>query len=138
MFCFFFSSRRRHTRYWRDWSSDVCSSDLVLHLQPALLPAQLHELVLLGAGLPVDDAVVDVGLAHPAAHRLHRDVEVGGDLGLTQVTAAGDPDDVTLELRRELLGHSDILSAGPRPTEAVSTQAAAVPSDAVGERGGPG
>src|SRR3712207_1036877 len=29
MFCFFFfSSRRRHTRYWRDWSSDVCSSDL--------------------------------------------------------------------------------------------------------------
>src|SRR5215217_3875136 len=28
-FCFFFfSSRRRHTRYWRDWSSDVCSSDL--------------------------------------------------------------------------------------------------------------
>src|SRR3712207_4344871 len=27
MFCFF-SSRRRHTRYWRDWSSDVCSSDL--------------------------------------------------------------------------------------------------------------
>src|SRR3712207_1964118 len=25
---FFFSSRRRHTRYWRDWSSDVCSSDL--------------------------------------------------------------------------------------------------------------
>src|SRR3712207_8117440 len=25
----FFSSRRRHTRYWRDWSSDVCSSDLL-------------------------------------------------------------------------------------------------------------
>src|SRR3712207_1905114 len=28
LFFFFFSSRRRHTRYWRDWSSDVCSSDL--------------------------------------------------------------------------------------------------------------
>src|SRR5207253_8675800 len=27
--CFFFSSRRRHTRWPRDWSSDVCSSDLV-------------------------------------------------------------------------------------------------------------
>src|SRR5271157_752823 len=27
-FCFFFSSRRRHTRCGRDWSSDVCSSDL--------------------------------------------------------------------------------------------------------------
>src|ERR1035437_10471265 len=25
---FFFPSRRRHTSYWRDWSSDVCSSDL--------------------------------------------------------------------------------------------------------------
>src|SRR5215203_5384181 len=31
---FFFSSRRRHTRYWRDWSSDVCSSDLGGELEP--------------------------------------------------------------------------------------------------------
>src|SRR5215813_6618123 len=28
MYVFFFSSRRRHTRCGRDWSSDVCSSDL--------------------------------------------------------------------------------------------------------------
>src|SRR5690606_39773266 len=28
---FFFSSRRRHTRFSRDWSSDVCSSDLGSH-----------------------------------------------------------------------------------------------------------
>src|SRR5207245_7223369 len=28
---FFFSSRRRHTRCYRDWSSDVCSSDLHHH-----------------------------------------------------------------------------------------------------------
>src|SRR5699024_11781444 len=28
-FLFFFSSRRRHTRSKRDWSSDVCSSDLI-------------------------------------------------------------------------------------------------------------
>src|SRR2546430_13369249 len=28
---FFFSSRRRHTRFDCDWSSDVCSSDLVLN-----------------------------------------------------------------------------------------------------------
>src|SRR5206468_8529958 len=28
---FFFSSRRRHTRSDRDWSSDVCSSDLALY-----------------------------------------------------------------------------------------------------------
>src|SRR5437870_11913735 len=30
LFFFFFSSRRRHTRWPRDWSSDVCSSDLAL------------------------------------------------------------------------------------------------------------
>src|SRR5690606_39763545 len=29
---FFFSSRRRHTRFSRDWSSDVCSSDLTAAL----------------------------------------------------------------------------------------------------------
>src|SRR5207245_5599682 len=28
----FFSSRRRHTRCYRDWSSDVCSSDLSAHV----------------------------------------------------------------------------------------------------------
>src|SRR4051812_50190415 len=28
IYCFFFSSRRRHTRLTCDWSSDVCSSDL--------------------------------------------------------------------------------------------------------------
>src|SRR5204862_1272181 len=33
-FLFFFSSRRRHTRSLRDWSSDVCSSDLFDPLCP--------------------------------------------------------------------------------------------------------
>src|SRR5205809_4687930 len=32
---FFFSSRRRHTRCSRDWSSDVCSSDLPAVVEPA-------------------------------------------------------------------------------------------------------
>src|SRR5205814_874263 len=32
--CFFFSSRRRHTRCLSDWSSDVCSSDLVFGVNP--------------------------------------------------------------------------------------------------------
>src|SRR6266513_4818077 len=35
VFNFFFSSRRRHTRSKRDWSSDVCSSDLLLRTAPA-------------------------------------------------------------------------------------------------------
>src|SRR5690606_40454889 len=30
--CFLFSSRRRHTRFSRDWSSDVCSSDLTTNV----------------------------------------------------------------------------------------------------------
>ena len=36
LFFFFFSSRRRHTRCSRDWSSDVCSSDLLSKI-PMLL-----------------------------------------------------------------------------------------------------
>src|SRR5690349_25163052 len=55
VFCFFFfSSRRRHTRSLRDWSSDVCSSDLEEPMAAAI-----------GAGLPVQSAggsmVVDIG-----------------------------------------------------------------------------
>src|SRR5882762_10638995 len=36
---FFFSSRRRHTRFKCDWSSDVCSSDLKLYISVSGLPA---------------------------------------------------------------------------------------------------
>src|SRR5690606_39536762 len=47
---FFFSSRRRHTRFSRDWSSDVCSSDLAGiqgvdtagHEVPHLVPVPGH------------------------------------------------------------------------------------------------
>src|SRR5215203_1834626 len=52
-FCFFFSSRRRHTRYWRDWSSDVCSSDLdevvAVTMGPETAVRALHKAVSLGA-----------------------------------------------------------------------------------------
>src|SRR6185295_19409724 len=40
MIFFFFSSRRRHTRYWRDWSSDVCSSDLKARLRREGVPGE--------------------------------------------------------------------------------------------------
>src|SRR5215203_6665996 len=52
LFCFlffFFSSRRRHTRYWRDWSSDVCSSDL--HLA---FPQYEHRMVSMKEGDEID------------------------------------------------------------------------------------
>src|SRR5438874_6330871 len=44
---FFFSSRRRHTRSLRDWSSDVCSSDLA-NLRATMWPSNL---VLTGSAL---------------------------------------------------------------------------------------
>src|SRR3712207_8707009 len=53
----FFSSRRRHTRYWRDWSSDVCSSDLDAILVLEQLADRAHAAV----GEVVD--VVDVALS---------------------------------------------------------------------------
>src|SRR5256885_7194548 len=40
--CFFFSSRRRHTRLQGDWSSDVCSSDL-MRLLSWLRQSELRE-----------------------------------------------------------------------------------------------
>src|SRR3712207_7428052 len=49
----FFASRRRHTRYWRDWSSDVCSSDLdLLRLStPAGIAAYDLDAPIVGMGL---------------------------------------------------------------------------------------
>src|SRR5207249_9511557 len=69
---FFFSSRRRHTRSKRDWSSDVCSSDLqllgrigqeilerrFLDLRD-LLPFQNHVAVVLHAGSGGDQTTDD-------------------------------------------------------------------------------
>ena len=40
---FFFSSRRRHTRLRRDWSSDVCSSDLRIWTGGCIIKSKLME-----------------------------------------------------------------------------------------------
>src|SRR5690606_21548133 len=59
----FFSSRRRHTRFSRDWSSDVCSSDLYgnrIHTRVST-PAVLDEL------LPQCDLVIGAVLVPGAA-----------------------------------------------------------------------
>src|SRR5687768_18587938 len=53
---FFFSSRRRHTRCSRDWSSDVCSSDLAFYAYahvPWIKPSQRR---FTEADLPAGDA----------------------------------------------------------------------------------
>src|SRR6266404_7614314 len=53
--CFFFSSRRRHTTYASDWSSDVCSADLesatLLTQYPDVLMATVAGFLLLGIGI---------------------------------------------------------------------------------------
>src|SRR6266496_1437007 len=53
IFFFFFSSRRRHTRSLRDWSSDVCSSDLagltVVARQREAVPVLVVELHVIAA-----------------------------------------------------------------------------------------
>src|SRR2546427_9029157 len=51
IFVFFFSSRRRHTRFDSDWSSDVCSSDLAA---PELLAHHLIARVLDGVEIARD------------------------------------------------------------------------------------
>src|SRR5439155_7364841 len=42
---FFFSSRRRHTRWPRDWSSDVCSSDLLSQRPSIYNPTSMHVII---------------------------------------------------------------------------------------------
>src|SRR5207248_5787964 len=75
MVFFFFSSRRRHTRSYGDWSSDVCSSDLDAE-QPRVRGAGRHRVDQVPRGgedeatrgqLGIDGIVVQVQLGHQAA-----------------------------------------------------------------------
>src|SRR5256885_14720164 len=54
--CFFFSSRRRHTRLQGDWSSDVCSSDL----QHFVIESQIVEANHQVRALHFGDEIVDL------------------------------------------------------------------------------
>src|SRR5258707_8295166 len=58
----FFSSRSRHTRYWRDWSSDVCSSDLGDHVSDLLRCGQA-----LVSTVPVKRLATSEEIAHVIA-----------------------------------------------------------------------
>src|SRR5439155_13556058 len=70
---FFFSSRRRHTRWPRDWSSDVCSSDL-LEARIGLSTGEVHVLSSPGQDLHVSGAAASV------ASQLEACAPVGGVL----------------------------------------------------------
>src|SRR5207249_7030106 len=61
---FFFSSRRRHTRSKRDWSSDVCSSDLgFLRLWPTGLAQPFVSTLNSFDGTVVSNAAIEIGRA---------------------------------------------------------------------------
>src|SRR5207249_2442097 len=104
-FFFFFSSRRRHTRSKRDWSSDVCSSDLIRHgrsrnqIVPArfrLLPCRIgrgqsqQNLVDRGLERALVDAATHGGVAlwieihqehaHPGLREARREIDAGRGL----------------------------------------------------------
>src|SRR5437762_10707922 len=82
-FLFFFSSRRRHTRYIGDWSSDVCSSDLLealnaggareIDLRHATEGDSVDDLVFAELR-PRQDQLGSFGEAH-GAHHLNRSEE---------------------------------------------------------------
>src|SRR2546430_7613027 len=66
----FFSSRRRHTRFDCDWSSDVCSSDLRLDLQAIHLP---------DIDLPIVVAPENVAVAVAVLRADALDMPIAGD-----------------------------------------------------------
>src|SRR5690625_3679090 len=76
---FFFSSRRRHTRWPRDWSSDVCSSDL---------PAADEHGPVRARGVPLDPEDLHGSPPDDARGRRRRRGPAGRPEGLTRTAAA--------------------------------------------------
>src|SRR5690606_40806809 len=82
---FFFSSRRRHTRFSRDWSSDVCSSDL-------FAGGQLRHVEHGAAKLLSSRGAAEVG--HPADQQVARilrdvDPQAAGHVGRSEERRVG-------------------------------------------------
>src|SRR2546421_9461345 len=68
---FFFSSRRRHTRSDRDWSSDVCSSDLARKTMRLNATAWTHSLV--NQTTRPDDSGFRIGVPYHQLYALSND-----------------------------------------------------------------
>src|SRR5215813_2481294 len=85
MIFFFFSSRRRHTRCGRDWSSDVCSSDLGRALLEALGSRDEDLRAAAGMLLVQSGKRAEPLIAEAIARRQHLPtvLVIAGDLGAT-------------------------------------------------------
>src|SRR5690606_40945918 len=101
---FFFSSRRRHTRFSRDWSSDVCSSD-VLGLVVGGLAAQAGDRGLALGFLGGGDFLAGLHLGLHRHDRVGGLAEQGGG-GLLVVREGGEAGDDGAEL---LVGHRVVV-----------------------------
>src|SRR5699024_11867611 len=77
------SSRRRHTRSKRDWSSDVCSSDLTMHLSTELLGLA----VVAGESL---GGVGNIQAAVGSTFHCAENTSAGGSSGKTNVEEASE------------------------------------------------
>src|SRR3712207_410879 len=106
---FFFSSRRRHTRYWRDWSSDVCSSDLS-HVQATT--ARLRQVPLV---LAVQDTTYLDWTDHPATTGLGPLVSVHQQGLLAHTTLAITPERVPLGLLAQQVWARDPATFAQQP-----------------------
>src|SRR5207245_8186930 len=106
-----FSSRRRHTRCYRDWSSDVCSSDLAYSLPYALtcVPAAFFRtskqdaLVALRALPDASDlnrVLIETGQA-AAAGRLAGALRASGQIGRASCRERGEIPGVDVTLKRK-------------------------------------
>src|SRR6266508_5137161 len=103
MVIFFFSSRSRHTSWPRDWSSDVCSSDLGGDEQRGRQGGNPQP----GAGLPLGiggQPIGDAGLGDEAAR---------GGLHVEVVQAKEA--DLALNLEVDVLERGHLLAAGATP-----------------------
>src|SRR2546421_9231479 len=84
-FFFFFSSRRRHTRSDRDWSSDVCSSDLIIAVGGVVAAGRIGKKLIatvggiVRTGRVVKQRIAAAGcVARTSGHVFHRGIPVGG------------------------------------------------------------
>src|SRR3712207_6991640 len=110
---FFFSSRRRHTRYWRDWSSDVCSSDLTARDRPH----DRGECFM--TATPAGGAAVDALLAPDFL----ADVATRSMADVRRLRRQAEQEEVNLSYTRRLLqGRLDIVRSEEHTSELQSRQ----------------